>query len=65
MPVPCKNPKYRYTKNGKVRLTFCGNKVAEAKSKELILLENKYDKKIYTGPRGGYYYKKDGKRVYV
>jgi len=65
MPVPCKKPKYAYTKNGKTRLTFCKNKVVEAKSKEVILLENKYKRKIYTGPNGGHYYKKDGKKVYV
>ena len=33
MPVPCKFPKFRFkkTKNGLIRLTFCGNKVVEAK----------------------------------
>ena len=33
MPLPCKNPKFRFkkTKKGKVRLGFCGNKVVEVK----------------------------------
>ena len=64
MAIPCKNPKYAY-KNDKTRLTFCGKKVVEAKSKEDILLENKFNRKIHTGPQGGKFYVKNNKRVYV
>ena len=41
MPLPCKNPRYRYTKNGKVRLAFCGKKVVEAKKKKDIVKRKK------------------------
>ncbi len=63
MPLPCKNPRYRY--KGKVRLAFCGSKVVEAKSKKIIDLERKYKHKIYRGPDGGLYYLAKGKKVYV
>ena len=36
MPLPCKNPRYRWktTKSGKkIRLAFCGNTVVEVKKK--------------------------------
>jgi len=65
MPIPCKNPKYAYTKNKKTRLAFCGNKVVEAKSKKVIDLERKHKHKIHKGPQGGYYYVTKGKKVYV
>ena len=65
MPLPCKNPKYGYTKNKKVRLAFCGNKVVEAKSKKVIDLEKRYKHKIYKGLQGGYYYIMNKKKVYV
>jgi len=66
MPLPCKNPSYGYTKNKKVRLAFCGNKVVEAKSKKAIDLERKYNRKIQHCKRLiKYYYVTKGKRVYV
>jgi len=65
MPINCKNPRYRYTRNGKTRLAFCGNKVVESKPKKIILFENKYNKKIHVGPKKGYYYVFKGKKVYV
>ena len=65
MPLPCKNPRFVYTKDKKVRLAFCGNKVVEAKSKKVIDLERKYKRKIHKGPEGGYYYMNKGKKVYV
>jgi len=64
MPIPCKSPKYGYTKNKKVRLTWCGNKVVETKSKKVILLENKTGRKIHSDNKG-YYYNSKGKKVYV
>lgn len=64
MPVPCKNPKYRYSKN-KLRLTFCNGKVVEAKSKKQVDLERKYNRKIYKDKKNRYYYITKGKKVYV
>lgn len=63
MPVPCKNPRYRY--KGKVRLTWCGNRVVEAKTKKHIALERAYKRRIHRGTSGGYYYVSKGKKVYV
>lgn len=63
MPILCKNPRYRYSKN--VRLTFCNGKVIEAKSKRIVDLERYHKHKIHAGSRGGYYYISKGKKVYV
>lgn len=63
MPLPCKNPKYRY--KGEVRLAFCNNKIVEVKPKEIILMENKLHKKIFKGKEGGLYYKKGKIKHYV
>ena len=64
MPVPCKNPRYGYTKDKKVRLTWCKNKVVETKSKTTIDLERQYGKRIHKDKKG-YYYNKKGSKVYV
>lgn len=64
MPLPCKNPKFAYTKNKKVRLAWCGSKVVEAKSKVVIDLERKTGKKIHKDKKG-YYYNKSGRKVYA
>jgi len=37
LPLPCKNPKYRYTKKGDIRLAWCEGKVVEAKKKSDIV----------------------------
>ena len=65
MPLPCKNPRYGYTKNKQVRLAFCGNKVVEAKSKKLIDLERKHNRKIHKSVNGKFYYVIKGRKVYV
>lgn len=65
MPAPCKKPRYAYNKKKNVRLTFCGGKVVEAKSAKVVQLERQFKKKINKGKRGGYFFNKYGKRVYV
>jgi hypothetical protein len=65
MPVPCKKPRFRYNKKRTVRLTFCGNKVVEAKTKKNVDLERKYNRKVYRGKKGGYYYVTKGRKIYV
>lgn len=63
MPVPCKKPKYAY--KDEVRLTFCGNKVVEAKSKKVVELERKYTRKVHKGKRGELFIIIKGKRYEV
>ena len=53
MPVPCKKPKFAFRSD--VRLTFCNNKVIEAKLKKVILAENKLKSKIYKDKGGKYF----------
>jgi len=65
MPLPCKNPKYGYTKDKKVHLAFCGVKMVEAKSKKVVDLEREHNRKIHKGPNSGYYYVTKGRKVYV
>ena len=65
MPPTCKNPRYNYTKNKKVRLTWCGNKVVETKTTQHIQLEKQFKRKLRKGKRGGFYFVKNGKRFYV